>query len=175
MQRQINPAELDVFYHAIGAAVWHIQYLEDALVMFIAMKKLKAKKNEAQRRGGEKISVDEARALLDRERRATLGAIYRKAKEAGIIPEEMEERFGAFLNERNWLIHRSKQENSADLYYDDLRVKVLDRISATQSESQELRDYFFRRMNEYYRDEGFDLAAAHRTADAALRKLRGEA
>ena len=48
MQRQMNADELEDFYHRVGAAIWHVQYLEDVLVSFLAMKIISPKRSAGQ-------------------------------------------------------------------------------------------------------------------------------
>jgi hypothetical protein len=166
MQRQINQDELDVFYHGIGAAVWMIQYLEDVLVTLVAMKRHDRDPN----------GPSEAYDRLERERKGTLGSIYGRAKDEGIIPKEMEARFETLLEERNWLIHRSKKESSADLYNDDLRMRMImiSRIIAVGEEAQDLRDIIYERMAAFVRARGVDVASVYEVADETMRRLRGD-
>lgn len=162
MQRQINEEELDSFYRAIGAAVWHIQYFEDALVSFVVMKR--HKRNPTPER--------EAYDRLERERGGTLGSIYGRAKDEGIIPKEMEARFERFLAERNWLIHRSKAKSSSDLYNDDLRTRMINRIISIQDESLKLKQFIFESMEAFVRAHGVDIASVHSIANETIRKLK---
>ena len=165
MQRQINEDELAIFYHAIGAAVWHIQYLEDALVTYVVLKRHKRKPT----------TESDAYDRLEQERKGPLGAIYGRAKEEGIVPKEMEKRFSTFLNERNWLIHRSKTESSADLYNDDLRTKMINRIIAVQDESVNLKQFIFESMQAFVHAQGVDMASVYMVANETIRKLKGDA
>lgn len=43
MRRQVTADELEIFYQKIGAAIWHIQYLEEILVTFLVLKTLSEK------------------------------------------------------------------------------------------------------------------------------------
>jgi hypothetical protein len=164
MQRQINQDELDAFYHATGAAVWMIQYLEDVLVTLVAMK----------RHERDPTGPREAYDRLERERKGTLGSIYGRAKDEAIIPKEMEARFETFLEERNWLIHRSKKESSADLYNDDLRVRMIHRIIAVGEEAQDLRNMIYERMEAFVCVRGVDVASVYEVADETIRRLWGD-
>lgn len=162
MQRQINEEELDSFYRAIGAAIWHIQYFEDALVSFVVLKRHK-RNPTAERKAYDR---------LERERRGTLGSIYGRAKDEGIIPKEMEARFETFLNERNWLIHRSKAESSSDLYNDNLRTRMINRIIFIQEESLKLKQFIFEKMEAFVRAHGVEMASVYSGANETIRKLR---
>ena len=50
MRRQINMDELADFYRRIGAALWHVQHLENAMVQFLTMKEI-----HERRRAGKKV------------------------------------------------------------------------------------------------------------------------
>lgn len=163
MQRQINEEELKEFYHDIGAAVWHIQYLEDVLVTFVVSKRHKRKPT----------TEDIAYERLERERKGTLGSIYGRAKDEGIIPENMKVRFATFLNERNWLIHKSRTESSTHLYNDILRNKMLDRIKSICDESIELKKILFEEFQSFLICEGCNIEKAYKLADAKIRNLKG--
>jgi hypothetical protein len=64
MQRQMDATELQEFYHHIGAALWHVQYLEDALVTFLVLKISKERKDRTD---------PGVRKLLAEKRKLTLG------------------------------------------------------------------------------------------------------
>lgn len=49
MRRQINSDELHYLYTKLGQAVWHLQYVEDALVPFIIIKGVAKKINSIKK------------------------------------------------------------------------------------------------------------------------------
>jgi hypothetical protein len=147
LQRQINAEELNEFYNAIGGAVWHIQYLEQALVSFVLMKRHKRKPT----------TIDQAYERLEKERKGTLGSLYGRAKDEGIIPEELKPRFDNFIDERNWLIHDSRTHNSDDLYNDQLRFEIISRIDAIIEESMRLTGFIFELMDIFIKSEDIDV------------------
>jgi hypothetical protein len=161
MQRSITPEELDTFYHAIGSAVWHIQYLEDVLVGFITLKEHKFTNEE------------EAYERLEQQRKGTLGWLCKKAKEVGIIPVDLVDRLDRLLAERNWLTHNSRQACSTHLYNDHLRDALIDRIIAIMKESIDLRNLLFNDFQRFVAHHGVDLEAADRVAENNMRKLLG--
>jgi len=61
----LNPERLEEFYTAVGAAVWHLQFLEDVLVTYITAR-LKLPGPGA---GGAGLDV------LEEQRRRTLGVL----------------------------------------------------------------------------------------------------
>ncbi|MDH5632141.1 MAG: hypothetical protein OEZ10_04020 [Gammaproteobacteria bacterium] len=163
MQRQINSVELNEFYNAIGGAVWHLQYLEHALVNFVVMKRHKRNPSD----------IDAAYERLEKERKGTLGSLYGRAKDEGIIPKELEQRFDKLIDERNWLIHHSRTKNSEDLYNDELRINVISRIDSIIVESMELTNNLLKLLYQFMQSEGVDIAEAERNAEKKLSELKG--
>lgn len=163
MQRQINEEELKILYCEIGVAVWHIQYVEDVLVTFVVAKKHKRSPTTKH------IAYER----LERERKGTLGSIYSRAKDEGIIPKNIEARFENFLSERNWLIHKSRTESSTHLYDDILRNKMINRIKTICDESIKLKKLLFEEFQSFLISESIDIDKAYKLADENLRKLKG--
>jgi uncharacterized protein YutE (UPF0331/DUF86 family) len=60
------------------------------------------------------ISLEEANKLREKYRSYTLGRAIKITKEAKILPKPLQEALENFVSERNWLIHKSIQnENEA--------------------------------------------------------------
>ncbi|MBL1275152.1 MAG: hypothetical protein COB30_003615 [Ectothiorhodospiraceae bacterium] len=163
MQRPINQDELSVFYNAVGEAVWQIQYLEHALVNFVVIKRHKRKPTTEKK----------AYERLEKERKGTLGSIYGRAKDEGIIPKALESRFDNFIEERNWLIHDSRTSNSEDLYNVTKTEIIINRIHSIIEESIELTRVVLQLLKEFMTSEGFDLEEAYKRADGYIRGLEG--
>ena len=103
VQRPIASDELNIFYNSAGEAVWQIQYLEHAIVNFVVIKRHKRKPS----------SVKEAHERLETERKGTLGSLYGRAKDEGIIPDNLKPRFDKLISERN----RSKQSTGYATFF----------------------------------------------------------
>jgi hypothetical protein len=162
MKRHINAHELDIFYNHIGAAVWHIQYLEDALIHYLVIKNLRL--NPA-------IAEEEVCERLAKMRKCVLGKVYKQARDLGIIPRDLEPRFEKFVDERNWLIHRSRHECSTHLYDDVRRIEMFNRISMIQDEAISIRKIIYSELSKFMSSEGFDPEQAVQMAHEELRKL----
>jgi hypothetical protein len=103
-------------YCLIGEAVCMIQILEDALSASITLKK------EVKKPGD--IPLEEANTLREKYRSYTLGRAIKIAKEAKILPKPLQEALENFISERNWLIHKSIQnENEALSESNKLKIK----------------------------------------------------
>ena len=102
MHRQTAAEELDHFYRRIGAALWHIQYLEDVLVSFLV-----AVQVDQRRLSGNTTTETDAEALLARKCRVTLGPLIQECIDQKIIPPSLEGRFEVFKEPRQgnlWVI-----------------------------------------------------------------------
>jgi|SRR5690554_5282443 len=163
VQRPIASDELNIFYNSVGEAVWQIQYLEHAIVSFVVIKRHKRKPS----------SVKEAYERLETERKGTLGSLYGRAKDEGIIPDNLKPRFDKLISERNWLIHDSRTMNSEDLYNDEKTCSIINRIESITNESKSLTREILQLLETFMSSEEFDLGEAYRMAKSKLRDLKG--
>lgn len=168
MQRQMNADELDEFYRRVGAAIWYVQYLEDVLVSFLAIKILGPKRS-----GGEAISAAEMDALLAQKRRLTLGPLIQACIGQNIITPPLEPRFETFKADRHWLVHRSVVESGDDLYNDAARDAVFRHIFSVQEEAKSLEKLIGADLETWLNAQGVDVEAAAKQAEDVLRKLKG--
>jgi hypothetical protein len=56
------------------------------------------------------LAAEVAQTLLEKSRRKTLGQLVQDLKGAPSVPDEISSRLGAFVEHRNWLIHRSQMD-----------------------------------------------------------------
>jgi hypothetical protein len=164
----MNAEELADFYRRIGAAVWHLQYLEDVLVSFLAMKII-----HERRCAGQTITAADAQNLLADKRRITLGPLMEACIKRKIIRPEHQTRFEAFKIERHWLVHRSMVESGDYLYDDVRRIVVFSRIAAIQQEAISLKGLVVNDCELWVARHGVDVAEATSAAEDAVRKLKG--
>lgn len=160
--------ELADFYQRIGAALWHLQYLEDVLVNFLVMKIM-----HERRCAGRTVTASDARTLLADKRRVTIGPLIGDCSSRKIIRPEYQARFEAFKIERHWLVHRSLVESGDDLYDDTMRNFVVSRIGAIQQEASSLKGLVFSDCQSWVAAHEVDLEAVHDQAEDAIRKLKG--
>jgi hypothetical protein len=168
MQRQMNADELDEFYRRVGAAIWHVQYLEDVMVSFLAMKILGQKRS-----GGQSISGAEMDALLAQKRRLTLGPLIQSCIGQNIITPKLEPRFETFKTERHWLVHRSVVESGDDLYNDAARDAVFRRIFSIRDEAISLKKLIDADLESWLTAQRVDVEAAAKQGENVLRQLKG--
>ena len=110
-------SRLEVLARRVGFAVLQIQALESASAQYLVLR------SKAIRGMG----VDAAQRILDKARKETFGATIGAMKDAGLLSEDLEKRFKALLKERNWIVHRSRTDNSAALASDDSTSALLTR------------------------------------------------
>ena len=100
-QNEIN------FYCLIGEAVCMVQILEDALSTSITLKK------EVKKPGA--IPLEVANKLREKYRSYTLGSAIKLTRKENILPKPLQEALENFVWERNWLIHKSIQNEKEAL------------------------------------------------------------
>ncbi len=109
-QNEIN------LYWLIGEAVCMVQILEDALSTSITLKR------EIKKPGAS--TLEEANKLREKYRSYTLGRAIKLIKKEKIFPKSLQEALENFVSERNWLIHKSIQnENEALSESNKCRIK----------------------------------------------------
>jgi len=167
MQRRMNADELDHFYRRIGAAIWHVQYLEDVLVSFLAMKILTPERSSVQN-----ITGAEIQELLAQKRKLTLGPLIQACQSQGIIAATVANRFETFKNDRHWLVHRSVVESGDDLFNEAKREIVFQRIFSVQEEAIALKQLIAIDLEAWLRTQGVDVKQAAEQGEAS-RKLSG--
>lgn len=163
MRRPLTPTELHDVYAAIGAAVWHLQFLEDVLVTYLAIR-LKLKRP---------VTMERAQAVLMDERRKTLGALLRDAKTARLVHGEIAEAAQVLLEERNWLIHHSMHECNDHLYTDEGRDAFLSRLLALKERAIQLKKTLYKDAADWCAGQGLDIAQVEALAVEQFRRLRG--
>jgi hypothetical protein len=164
----MNADALDEFYRRIGAAIWHVQYLEDLLVSFLATKILSPKRSS-----GHTIRAEEMEELLALKRRLTLGQLIQGCIGQGIITPSLQPRFEKFKTDRHWLVHRSVFESGDDLFNESKREAVLRRIYSVQEEAIALKKVIALDMQASLAALGVDIERATEQGEAAYRKLAG--
>lgn len=106
--RKISASQNEIIlYCLIGEAVCIAQILEDALSALITLKR------EVKTPGG--IPREEADKLREKYRLYTLGKAITLIKNENLLPITLQESLTKFLLERNWLIHKSIQNESEAL------------------------------------------------------------
>jgi len=158
----MTPWELEEVYIAIGKAIWHLQFLEDVLVTYVTMR-LKV---------GRPITIHAAMEILARERRKTLGILFREAEAGGLIHGEIGNAFKLLVDERNWLVHRSMHECSDGLYRYQERQALLSRLDNLTEEAIRLKKALYEDVRAWLANLGVNVAEAEALGEEQFRRLR---
>jgi hypothetical protein len=165
---QDTGAELADLYRRIGAALWHLQYLEDVLVSFLVMKII-----HERRCAGRTVTASDAQTLFADKRRIALGPLIEACSSRKIIRPEHQARFEAFKNERHWLVHRSLVESGDELYDDATRNSVVSRIATIQQEASSLKGLVVSDFESWGAAHGVDLDACPRASGRRHAQAQG--
>jgi len=163
----MNADELEDFYQRVGAAIWHVQYLEDVLVSFLAMKIIGPKRSAGQ------ATAVEMDALLTQKRRLTLGPLIQACIGQNIITSALEPQLETFKTDRHWLVHRSLVECGDELFNDAKREAVFRRIYSVQEKAIALKKLIAVDMEAWLAGQGLDVKRAAERGGAAYRELAG--
>jgi hypothetical protein len=157
----VAEAEYHHFYYLVGKVVWYTQYLEDALCTFIT----------AVQHEKTKVSHEEAYALLAKNKSKTLGKIVGEVQSRDIVPDGLDERLSHFVDERNWLVHRSGSENSSDLGDDAKRRALIERVRLIGREADLLYRELAKVLERWFAARGVDLGVADKIAREKVNNL----
>lgn len=144
----MNSEDLEKFYNLIGKAVWHIQYVEDALCVFIMIV------GEIKTPGA--WNDEDIAVLVKKNRSFTFGKLLSVAKKKITLSDDLRERLQSFKEERNWLIHRVNHESGNSLYVLEERTLIFSRIEHIYEEARELQAKILNELTKYLDDQGID-------------------
>src|SRR2546430_16780024 len=97
----VTPDEFAEVASVVGYTVWQIQVLEQILASYLIMiHKLEF--------GAARAEVE---AMFVKVEKHTLGQLFRNIKDTGGAPAALLPRIERFVDQRNWLVHRSRREN----------------------------------------------------------------
>lgn len=117
-QKQSIPAsedEISLFTHT-GEALWKIQAVEQALSFWITLKLNPI------------ADIAQADVFLKRLQSYTLGKAISTAKQNKLFSKSFEKIIYPFLEERNWLIHKSLSEIQHELDYYNKRKDIINNL-----------------------------------------------
>jgi hypothetical protein len=142
--KQASQQELSL-YCFVGESVCAVQHVEDALSHSIVIKKIKPQLRS------------EADKLLKKHRSYTLGQAIKIAKKESLFPESLQQELIEFLEERNWLIHKSIAQGRDDWDSNISREKLISRIKTITTQTQKLQQLIEEDLIVYSEDNGVDM------------------
>ena len=102
IQQQLESAKrLELVSQRLGFAIFQLQSLEHLLASFLVIR-VKATKG---------IGLEVGNQLLQKELKQPLGSTITALKAAGVLESPLADALTAILKDRNWLVHRVRQEN----------------------------------------------------------------
>jgi uncharacterized protein YutE (UPF0331/DUF86 family) len=109
VDRLVKADRLAAITQKIGFALWQLQELEWAAANYVVIRL------HAKRGIGEEAGVK----LLDAAGKRTFGSLLKELSESGVLDRKLAERLKAALDDRNWLVHRSRRDNRGVLTSDE--------------------------------------------------------
>lgn len=103
-------------YTYLGEALWKIQTVEQALSCFITLKLNPG------------ANMEEADAFLNKLQSYTLGKAIKESKDKKLFDDSFQEELFCFLNERNWLVHKSLAEIQHEFDYFNKRKGIIKKL-----------------------------------------------
>lgn len=117
-EKQLIPADEDEIklYTYLGEALWKIQTVEQALSFSITLKL------------NSDADMDKADAFRKSLQHFTLGKAINEAKNNKLFETSFQEELYSFLNERNWLVHKSLAEVQHEFDYINKRKGIINTL-----------------------------------------------
>jgi hypothetical protein len=162
----MKPIDIGLFielHKRIGVALWAGQSVEFVLVHFIAVA-LKLPPSRAE---------SEMMEILEKLQKQTLGTLIKELSKANSSTAitNFDRRMEAYLEDRNWLVHRSWREHNTDLFTPEKLPPLFERLERIASESESLRDYFADLVHRWtLQQPGITEEALKAEADRRLKK-----
>jgi hypothetical protein len=166
VRRQMTAEELDALYYSVGKCIWHIQYLEDALHTLLT---LKVELKEPGR-----VSEEEAHQLLAKHRRASLGTALGTAEKHSALPASLLVELRGLKEERDWLVHRSMNQDGESLYTDDGRLRVFSRLEKIMRSTLFIKEKIVNETAVFCKSFGINEAHVEAVANQNIAAKRGE-
>jgi len=119
-------------YSHIGSALWQVQLFEHVLIHYLSL----IFKLELD------VAEVEAHAVLEETGKKTLGNLLKELRKYKHLEPDLDARLNSFLQERNWLVHRSRGEHHADVYSPEKLQKLYKRLDTLANEALALSKSF---------------------------------
>lgn len=128
----------------IGFALWQLQELESVCATYFVLVE-KATLGMGQEQG----------LILEKEvLKNTFGVILREITKAGLLSEDIQQRFKKLLLERNWLVHRSRSSSRSAIHSDTNMIVLLNRLDKISDEALILLTHVGKLAEAYVKKHG---------------------
>lgn len=129
LAHQLEMAErLSAITQKVGFALWQIQILEGVAAKYFVLL------TQAQKGMG----LAAGNALIDKAKSKTFGSTIHQIGKAGLLSSVLEKRFATLLEERNWLVHRSREDSRSVIHGDKIAKALIGRLDAMADEATSL-------------------------------------
>lgn len=147
----MSPEDLERLYQKIGKAIWYVQNVEGALCTLIMVV------GEIKEPGAlENGVIDE---IFETKRLFTFGNLLKNAQKENILDQNLLRDLHSLKKERDWLVHRINHELSQELYVQESRRSIFDRIEQISVSSLALQSSILEVLYRYSQEKGLDTAA----------------
>ena len=102
----------------VGFALWQLQELETTTATYVVLRLREA-------RG---IGRERARELVKDAEKQTFGTLLRELKHKGVLSKAAADKLFTALENRNWLVHRSRRESRGILNKPQLYMGLVERL-----------------------------------------------
>ena len=137
---------LSALLERVGYTFWQLAECEDAVALYLVFR-LKAVRGIGLARGNE---------LLDNAQRRTFGSLVHELTEHGVLDPTLESRLAGLLDDRNWLVHRSKRESRGVLFRSADFERLVERLDRIANEASEVQKLVAAATEEYLITQGVD-------------------
>ena len=152
----LPPKEIERIYLALGRALWHLQYVEDALNALLTVKQ--------DIGGAGRFTEAEARAMLTDQLKATMGQAVKRAKACALLPAEDVRRLARLKDERNWVAHKVQRTVGDSVLSPWGRLELIQRLERVTSESQAMLEVVVSEMRRFVGTTGHEVVVPARLA-----------
>lgn len=131
MKRNIKkiPANQDeiTLYCFVGEALWKIQIVEQALSHSITLKMNPA------------VTKERAGEFLKQHQSYTLGKAIKAAIKEKLYDSSLQDELNAFLDQRNWLVHKAMPESKHGLNWEDKKEELFQKIKSISDRAESIQ------------------------------------
>ena len=148
----------------VGHVVWQIQVLEGVLGSYLV---LVHKATPASARA-------DVEAMFVKTHKQTLGTLLRAIRDTGAVAP-LVPRLEKFVDERNWLVHRSRHEDRTALYSEAARLALIQRMTALGDEALSLMKLFQQATEDHLLARGVSKTEIDSRAERLFREWTAQA
>jgi CRISPR/Cas system-associated endoribonuclease Cas2 len=143
---RLPPDEMQRVYVALGRAMWHLQYVEEALNALLTVKH--------EIGGPGRATEEEARGKLTKRHRVTMGPSVKLARDSRLLAEEELDRLERLKSERDWVAHKVQRSVGDEILSPWGRLELVRRLNRITSESQSALSALIEEMRSFVGSAG---------------------